>query len=248
MINIIKKGIISSFRKLGLNISKVNSYTRTPFEDFQFFLPDTRHPVIFDIGANKGQSINSFRKQFSDSIIYSFEPGTKAFNALSQNFKGKKDIYLNNIALGSKIETKTLKENTISEMSSLLDIGQDGWGEIKQNPSVKVVTIDQFCQDNKIANIDVLKCDTQGYELEVFKGAIEMMKMNKIPLIYFEFIFSDMYKGLPSFADVYQFLTDNNFRLVKTYKEFYQNNLISWTDMLFINIDHYNNLSKNNKI
>ena len=45
------------------------------------------HPIIFDVGANKGQSINRFRDLCKDPQIHSFEPLRKEFEFLKQNFK-----------------------------------------------------------------------------------------------------------------------------------------------------------------
>jgi len=38
-----------------------------------------KRPIIFDVGANIGQSIISFKKNFPNSIIHSFEPCKKFF-------------------------------------------------------------------------------------------------------------------------------------------------------------------------
>ena len=71
-------------------------------------------------------------------------------------------------------------------------------------------------------------------DLEVFKGAERTMSANNVGLIYFEIIFSDMYKNLPPFAQVFDFLINRDFLLVSFYEFFYQNQLASWTDALFV--------------
>ena len=43
-----------------------------------------------------------------------------------------------------------------------------------------------------------------------------------------------MYKDLPSFAQVYDFLIRRDFLLVSFYQFFYQKQLASWTDALFV--------------
>ena len=63
-----------------------------------------------------------------------------------------------------------------------------------------VVAVD----DRQQALVDILKSDTQGYDFEVFKGAQQAMRDNRIGLLYFEFIFSDMYKNLPPFDEVFR--------------------------------------------
>lgn len=93
--------------------------------------------------------------------------------------------------------------------------------------------------DATIDFIHLLKVDTQGFEFEVFQGAERLMNENKIALLYFEFNFSDMYKGLPSFHTVHDFLLRHNFSLVTIYQLFYQKKPVSWTDMQFINSNFY---------
>lgn len=63
------------------------------------------------------------------------------------------------------------------------------------------------------------------------------MVENRIGLIYFEFIFSDMYKDLPRFDEVFRYLIDHNFALVAIYDQHFQDEILSWTDVLFINCE-----------
>ena len=41
--------------------------------------------IIFDIGANEGQSIERFKSLFPDSIIHSFEPDINLYSILKKN-------------------------------------------------------------------------------------------------------------------------------------------------------------------
>ncbi|WP_446361310.1 FkbM family methyltransferase [Coleofasciculus sp. G2-EDA-02] len=192
------------------------------------------HPVIFDVGANVGQSIRKFRRIFPSSTIHSFEPSPRTFETLKQQVNKLESIHLWNYALGSSSGSMNFLENSYSDMSSFLPISEYGWGKIIKETLVEVKTIDQFCHEKNIEKIDILKSDTQGFELEVFQGAENTIKAQKIGLIYFEVIFSDMYKNLPSFGKIYNFLTERDFLLVNFYKFNYQNNLASWTDALFV--------------
>ena len=122
-------------------------------------------------------------------------------------------------------------------MSSFLPPAETCWGEIETTTNVDVLTLDSFASKHHIELIHILKSDTQGYDFHVLKGAEALMKENRIGMIYFEFIFSKMYKDLPSFDEVFRFLLDHHFALVTFYQPFYQQNLLGWTDMLFINSD-----------
>jgi len=96
-------------------------------------------------------------------------------------------------------------------------------------------TLDEYCVENKIPAIDILKSDTQGFDLEVIKGARELLRRKAIHLIYMEVILSDMYKGLPGVDEIYTFLTERGFNLVSFYQYHYQHPGAAWTDALFVN-------------
>jgi FkbM family methyltransferase len=53
--------------------------------------------------------------------------------------------------------------------------------------TVKCPTVDLFCAERKIKKIDVLKIDTEGFDLEVLKGADAMLKRGAVSFVYLEF-------------------------------------------------------------
>lgn len=191
-------------------------------------------PIIFDVGANTGQSISKFKKYFPKSKIYAFEPSEKAYKELEVLSRKYEDVSTYQMALGEKVEKRRIFENTSSDMNSFLEMGRHGSGQVIGESIVNVLTIDQFCIDKKIPSIQLLKIDAQGFDYQVIKGAKETILANKIQLLYFEIIFSEMYKGVPRFSEVYDFLIDNGFLLVSLYEFHYQENLAGWTDGLFI--------------
>jgi FkbM family methyltransferase len=203
------------------------------------FVPTGKDPLILDIGANVGQSVGRFRKIFPTAVIHSFEPGPDTFQTLSQNVSSDERVFAWNSAVGASPGKQTFQENTNPDMSSFLNLSTTGWGEVNRQSLVEVTTVDAFLEANRLAHVDILKSDTQGYELEVFKGAEQALRGNRIGLVYFEFIFSDMYKHLPGFDEVFRHLIDRNFSLVAIYDFHYQNRLASFADVLFVNRDYY---------
>jgi FkbM family methyltransferase len=65
-------------------------------------------------------------------------------------------------------------------------VAREGGGQTSET-LVKLVTLDWFCQQNAVSRIRLLKIDTEGYELEVLKGARGMLERGDIDLIQFEF-------------------------------------------------------------
>ena len=88
----------------------------------------------------------------------------------------------------------------------------------------------------KINNIDVLKIDTEGNELNVLKGAQKLLEQNKINIIYTE-ISETKKKFLEKEKSVINFLNSYNFELKKKYKikSFSILSGLKASDNLFIN-------------
>jgi len=228
--NIIKK----FFNYLGYDLIKKREWN-SPFLHISQLIK-VEDPIIFDVGSNIGQTIHKFKDFFDKSIIYAFEPSITTFNQLKTNIIGRfEKVNIFNFAIGSEVGESMFYENSNSAMSSFLHLGEFGWGEIIKQYSVKVDTVDNFCEVHGIKNIDCLKIDAQGFELEIFKGSEKMMDNNAIGLIYFEVTFSEIYQNLPTFGDLCNFLESRNFKLVSIYKiHRNENSLAAWTDVLFV--------------
>lgn len=233
-----KQVIRRVLRALGYDLRRIaavsNNIVGQNLWDDMASLAVSKCPVVFDVGANVGQTVTRMRSRFPGCTLHSFEPSPASFHRLMSNCAGIADVHLWNFALGSSRGEKRFLENFRSDMSSFLPLGESGWGEVINETSVLVDTVDAFCAENEIQRIDILKSDTQGYDLEVLKGAQDMMASKRISLIYFEVIFSDMYRGIGSFSEAYELLVRNGFRLVSFYDLWYQGRLASATDALFV--------------
>ena len=105
----IKKIIKKIFSILGYNISRIDKkYKKLSFNDIHKAKIDIDNPLIFDVGANKGQSIRRFKNIFPRSTIHAFEPIKEEFVKLQDEFKNDKSIFLNNFALGDSLDQKNL--------------------------------------------------------------------------------------------------------------------------------------------
>ena len=204
--------------------------------DIAVLLRNEVQPLIFDIGANIGQSVERFRKLFPESEIFSFEPEPLTFDVLKTNVFGPR-THVHELALSNSLGAAKLFLNTYSDMNSLLDSSNPQWGKRVGDRLVKTETVDHFCAKNGITKIDLLKTDTQGHELQVLQGCKRMMSEGRIKLVTMEVIFSEMYNGISPFNEVWKYMIDNNFRLVSFYQFYYKNQLANWSDALFAKID-----------
>lgn len=186
--------------------------------------------TIFDIGAHKGEFLKSIIKIDNFEKIYSFEPQKKIYQNLNL-LSVENKIFCFNLALGNNNEIRNLKINKKFSTSTFSEINNLSlWYKIKSfiisgsvkssfiyEEKVNVMKLDDFCNDYKISNIDLLKIDTEGHEKEVLEGALNLIKEKKIKYILLEFHLSKMYKNY-SINDLENFLDNFNFRLLKKYK------------------------------
>jgi FkbM family methyltransferase len=232
-----KRAIRSIVGKMGYTISreKLPAMGESLWLDMQRFVPASDSPIILDVGANVGQSVRRFRAIYPSGVIHSFEPSRRTFDELRQRIAGTSDVFAWNYALGASVGSGTLFENSYSDMSSLLPLDVAGWGTIEAEATVEMTTVDEFVSSHGIPRVDILKSDTQGYDLEVLKGADSTLREGKITLVQTEFIFSAMYRDLPSFDEMFRYLTDRGFKLVSIYGFRYHDDYASFADVLFAN-------------
>ncbi len=177
--NMIKTSIRRIARRCGFDIIRYHREQQVgvdPFADMQRFLKGEKRPVIFDIGANIGQSVNNFKAKFPASFIHSFEPSPTTYEQLKANCATFTDLNTWNLGVGSSNTTLALQENDNSDMSSFLSPGEFSWGKIARTTNVTVTTLDTFTRDKNIDFIHILKSDTQGFDFEVLKGASNLMR------------------------------------------------------------------------
>lgn len=208
---------------------------KDPFLDLRTLAGGRSPLVIIDAGANVGQSIFDFHAVFHEPVIHAFEPGVETFAELHRRTSGLEGVYLNNCALGSQSGVVKLVQNSASEMSSFFEPSEDCWGSVQGKHDTVVRTLDDYCAEKNLPRIDILKSDTQGFDLEVIKGAKQLLSRNAIHFIFTEIILWGLYKGLPSIEEIYSFLMEQGFSLVSFYQFHYQYPRTAWTDALFVN-------------
>ena len=224
-------------QQLGYDLqrSKPVEFGQDPDRDLADYLKDTPAPIVLDVGANKGQSVFRFKELLPGCVVHCFEPSPHTFGVLKEHAEGLQNVTLINAAVGSTEGTSILFERESTVMSSLLHPDEAAGGRILAETPVPVRTVDAYCREHGICHVDLLKTDTQGYELEVLRGCEELMAANGIRLIHTEVIFSGMYEGVPPFDEMYRFLADRGFFLVAFYGQVVANRIASWADAMFVN-------------
>ena len=102
---------------------------------------------------------------------------------------------------------------------------------------MEITTLNSFCGTNHIDRIDLIKIDTQGYELKVLKGADKIISPTFARAVYVEVLFVELYEAQPYFLDIYKVLSERGFRLVGFYNIFrsvQSPHFLLWCDALFV--------------
>src|SRR5665647_3684191 len=77
----------------GVHVHRVWPFGIDVCRDIKNALPAFQADVVFDVGANVGQSAAKFLHCFPQSQIYCFEPAGQTFRQLQENFKGNKRVH-----------------------------------------------------------------------------------------------------------------------------------------------------------
>jgi FkbM family methyltransferase len=146
---------------------------------------------IFDVGANKGQFLRLIlgNTAVDDLSIHCFEPGLQTFRILVESSKGDRRIKLNNIGVGKERGEAVLHfDSAGSEFASLTRRRLDHFGmDFNKSEKVAIETIDNYCSENGIDHIHLLKMDIEGHELDALSGAKRMFDNKSIDIVAFEF-------------------------------------------------------------
>lgn len=194
-----------------------------PFIIKKKLFSENENLTIFDVGAYDGRSIESYKKVFSKSIIFSFEPTPNVFKYLVRKYSHRNDVKLFNTALSSEIGEAEFHINNSLLTNSLIESSKDEYTSsqisysTKEKITVKTNTIDNFCKTENIDKINILKIDVQGADIMVLKGAEKTLREKKIDLIFVEVEFLQIYKNQPLFHELSSFLHLNGYYLYSLY-------------------------------
>lgn len=205
------------FQKL-LNLLgyKISKNKQNKFKNFDFIIKKTlrkKKVNIIDIGANKGQTIERFKKIFSEAKIYAFEPTKNLAEKLNKIYKENNNIKIFNKAVGDKNGKTIFFNYSNNELNSLYQIKDPNFTRFNKT-KCELISLDRFCLENKIENIDILKIDTQGNEKKILEGAKKSLKKGIFQIIELEIILGEYYNIKNSFFDIEKNLIKNNYRLL----------------------------------
>lgn len=153
--------------------------------------------IAIDVGANVGH-YSKFLVKYLPAVVYAIEPSSSSFKELANaatKHQGK--ILPINAAIADKDGVGVLySRHELSEKATLSpDLGDSS--AIQE--SVQIKTLDSLVAELVLTRVDFIKIDTEGHELEVFKGMQQTLVQLKPKYIQFEFNHVHLYKGTSLF-------------------------------------------------
>lgn len=153
--------------------------------------------TVIDIGANTGTfTLPLARLVGANGSVYAFEPIAKNFSELCEKVKSERlssRIVLNQLALSDSAgyATFTIPRDCYTQ-ATLMPHQIDAWvnynteKEKFDTERCEIITLDEFVKENKIGHISFIKCDVEGSELQVLKGARSVLRRPTPPCLILE--------------------------------------------------------------
>ena len=176
------------------------------------FLDALKVDLVIDVGANDGGFATMLRRLGYAGRICSIEPNPECFRALEKRFSSDPKWSGRNVALGARTERKSFGVPRLSNLGSFLEpIGFANERTIE----VEIQPLDSIFPDlvgDPVHARIFLKTDTQGYDIEVLKGAERSLP--SIVAVQCEVSVDPVYDGIPHYLEVLSYLEALGFDLI----------------------------------
>lgn len=186
-----------------------------------FYLEYLREGMtVFDVGANVGELTLLFsRFSGSGGRVHAFEASSAAFKRLETVCRaaGRRNVSLNHLALAEKkgaIKLHVYADEFLS-FNSQAARPLKSYGlnlEPVAIEETKATTVDDYCAENGIERIDLLKIDVEGAEFQVMRGARRMLASKLVDCLTFEFGQTTFDMGNRA-EDIEIFLKEMNYKI-----------------------------------
>jgi len=145
-------------------------------------LGNTKNANVLDVGCNYGFLSSVWALSHQVATVHAFEPHAEICNSVRKTIQMNgldNKLFLHQKAVGSMNKTVDMFFYRTSSNAQVV-----GNAEPERHP-VQQVTLDSFCAENGIVRCDLIKIDIDGLELEVLKGAENIIR-NCRPVIVVE--------------------------------------------------------------
>lgn len=190
---------------------------------------DSIHMTVFNVGSRKLGIQDDYASLgweiFAPNLsIYGFDADADACEAANANLESRQINWTEEqipLAMSNSVGESTLYVTKHPMCSSLYPPNEPYLERFSGLPElvnldftveIETTTLEQFCQEADIQEIDFLQIDVQGAELQVLQGVSKILEQS-ILAIQAEVEFSSLYLNQPLFADVDTYLRQYHFTL-----------------------------------
>ncbi|MBU4264713.1 FkbM family methyltransferase [Patescibacteria group bacterium] len=190
-------------------------------KDYEVFgIKIKKNWIIIDIGAGVGDFSIFAAKKSKSNTIYAIEPFFESCKLLQKNITQNKikNIFTNNLAIATN-NNITLNINS-SNFLNTRTIQEVGIERERERERVKSMPLSKYFQVNKIKTCNLLKCDCEGAEFDIFLN-LNKETYQKIENIIMEY---HLFNPTNKLKDLINTFSKNGFK-IKTHPNPIHNNI-----------------------
>lgn len=149
--------------------------------------------VIIDAGANIGDWTCGLlematARDMTNIRVHAFEPCEATYKTFCRNiakYPKASSVVPFHQALSNEPGTSML--NIIDDGAGTNSLHQHVDLNVSRQEKIYLTTVDNYCRENGVNHVTLLKIDTEGHDPLVIQGAREMLACGKIDMIQFEY-------------------------------------------------------------
>lgn len=217
---------------------------KTSYFERDFFIKKLSKEVgnfktVFDVGSYHGSFVESVLAFNFNVNFHCFEPFSESFTILVKKFQSNQKIKINNVAVSDINGKVQLNVNSYKETNSLLESAKvddsvNGLLQTTGSEIVPVINLSDYCINEKIDFVDLIKIDTQGNSYNVIKGLRPLLLEKKVGYLYVEAEFVELYKEEKLFSEIDILIRNCGYQIIDIYNLNYLNNgKLAWCDVLY---------------
>jgi FkbM family methyltransferase len=226
MLKIVKDSVLKVSRSLGYDIVPLREMKERDFAlHLRELLSRLEIDCVLDVGANAGQYHDFLRDRvLYDGTIVSFEPVSRHVEALRKRCRRDDKWHIEGYALGSSDCDMTINVMVSDQFSSFLEPDN---GHVADYADLNVAAHTETVPVRKLDVVlptlqerigfdrPYLKIDTQGFDIEVLRGADA--SLSSVRALQTEASVRGIYKGMPGYTDIIRYLDERGFDITGLY-------------------------------
>lgn len=137
--------------------------------------------LVFDIGANVGQTVVEICRRLPLASVHAFEPMPETFRELERRVGSMASLH--NVAIGQAEGVIRMQAGATSDLSCVV---AEGDKDLSETVVVPVETVDSVIAGLDGDKVLVLKIDVEGHELAVLEGCRDSLACGRVGVVLAE--------------------------------------------------------------